>query len=119
LERGAAIPYNGLEVKVSRSPQWNISSHLLMPPRKVDTYEVLVPALQPFRYAFSNTVHMPRIPRILGDSPCDRAFERLKYCVLAIAPFYANSALDHSLIKTVVLVDDSLSVRNFISSSCA
>jgi hypothetical protein len=55
-------------------------------PQKVDTYEVLVPALHPLRYAFSSTVLMPRIPRILGDSPCDRTSERLKYALAILQP---------------------------------
>jgi hypothetical protein len=51
-------------------------------PQKVDIYEVVVPALQPLRYAFSNTVLMPRIPRSLVDSPYDRTLERLKHVAI-------------------------------------
>ena len=60
---------------------------------QVDTYEVLVPALQPLRYVISDTVHMPRIPRILGDSTSDRSFERLKYVI----PFRALFLFQPSL----------------------
>ncbi|KAF9456826.1 hypothetical protein BDZ94DRAFT_1326699 [Collybia nuda] len=99
LERGASISYNGLEVHV-------------------DSYEVLVPALQPIRYSISSTVQMPPIPRIVGDTtitirapgtpramgstpltphimshtPVEKSFERL------------------NMIKTVILVDDSASM---------
>ncbi|RDB26043.1 hypothetical protein Hypma_006139 [Hypsizygus marmoreus] len=73
LPRGAAIPFNGLEVHV-------------------DSYEVLVPALHPVRYSISDTVHMPNIPRMLGETKDVPGVERL------------------NLIKTVVLVDDSASM---------
>ncbi|KAF9456828.1 hypothetical protein BDZ94DRAFT_1274706 [Collybia nuda] len=74
LERGAAIPYNGLEIQI-------------------DTYEVLVPALQPLRYGISLTAQMPAIPRIVGDITIkNKGFERL------------------NMIKTVILVDDSASM---------
>ncbi|KAF8890635.1 hypothetical protein BD779DRAFT_239294 [Infundibulicybe gibba] len=70
LERGASIPFNGKEIQV-------------------DTYEVLVPALQPLRYAISNTVQMPAIPRLVPNTPAIEGLSRL------------------NLIKTVVIVDDS------------
>jgi uncharacterized protein YegL len=73
LDRGASIPYNGSEVHV-------------------ETYEVLVPALQPLRYSISSTVLMPVIPRIMGESTAHQGIERL------------------NLIKTIILVDDSHSM---------
>ncbi|KAF8872732.1 hypothetical protein BD779DRAFT_1571940 [Infundibulicybe gibba] len=70
LERGASIPFNGKEIQV-------------------DTYEVLVPALQPLRYAISNTIQMPTIPRFVPETPAVEGLSRL------------------NLTKTVVVVDDS------------
>jgi len=74
LRLGAAIPYNGREIEVS-------------------TYEVLVPALQPMRYAISDTLQIPEIPRMLREQNHEvEGLQRL------------------NLMKTVILVDDSTSM---------
>jgi hypothetical protein len=72
LNLGAAIPYNGREIEVS-------------------TYEVLVPALQPMRYALCDTLRLPDIPR-MARQPDVEGLHRL------------------DSIKTVILVDDSMSM---------
>jgi hypothetical protein len=72
LNLGAAIPYNGREIEVS-------------------TYEVLVPALQPMRYALCDTFRLPEIPR-MARQPNVEGLHRLNE------------------IKTVVLIDDSMSM---------
>jgi hypothetical protein len=48
---------------------------------KVSTYEVLVPALQPIRYAVSDTLQHPEIPRMARQAtvlPVE-GLQRLKY----------------------------------------
>ncbi|KAF8640841.1 hypothetical protein AX17_000489 [Amanita inopinata Kibby_2008] len=73
LERGAAFPYNGREIQS-------------------ESYEVLVPAILPFRYQFSESLRIKNIPRLMRELPPVPGMERL------------------NLLKTVVLVDDSSSM---------
>ncbi|PFH49798.1 hypothetical protein AMATHDRAFT_146821 [Amanita thiersii Skay4041] len=80
LERGAAFPYNGREIQT-------------------DSYEVLVPALQPLRYQVSETLRMKSIPRISG------AIEVRGNSMIHSFTYNAISSL-----KSVVLVDDSSSM---------
>jgi uncharacterized protein YegL len=73
LTLGAAIPYNGREIEV-------------------DTYEVLVPALQPMRYSISDSLPIREIPRMVQGADHTLELRRLKE------------------MKTVIIVDDSMSM---------
>lgn len=73
LTLGGAIPYNGREIEV-------------------DTYEVLVPALQPIRYSVSDSLPIRDIPRMVQDDNQNIELHRFRE------------------MKTVILVDDSMSM---------
>ncbi|KAF9456827.1 hypothetical protein BDZ94DRAFT_1302285 [Collybia nuda] len=100
LERGASISYNGLEVHV-------------------DSYEVLVPALQPIRYSISSTVQMPLIPRILGESTISLRVPGTPHAIgsNAVTPSVEKGVERLNTIKTVILVDDSASMAGALWSN--
>jgi hypothetical protein len=77
LRLGAAIPYNGREIEVNKPSMAEHDSYIGT--SQVSTYEVLVPALQPMRYAISDTLQIPEIPRMLREQNHEvEGLQRLK-----------------------------------------